>query len=63
MNEADLLADADRRARIYLAGVALRRVFPDAAALETPRRFEEGLPDAGFEAADTLALLDAVGLR
>jgi glutamate/tyrosine decarboxylase-like PLP-dependent enzyme len=61
MNERDLLADADRRAATYLSGVASRRVFPDADALEALRRFEERLPDIGIEAADTLALLDAVG--
>ncbi len=61
MDEPTLLADADRRARAYLAGADARRVFPDAGALAALARLDEPLPDAGRDGADTLALLDAVG--
>jgi glutamate/tyrosine decarboxylase-like PLP-dependent enzyme len=61
MTELALLADADARARAYVAGIGARRVFPDAAALAALARFDEPLPDAGHGDADTLALLDAVG--
>ncbi|WP_425228914.1 pyridoxal phosphate-dependent decarboxylase family protein [Sphingomonas sp.] len=59
--ELALIADADARARVYLASVATRRVFPDAAALAALRQFEEALPVAASDPAATLALLDAVG--
>jgi aromatic-L-amino-acid decarboxylase len=61
VDELALLADADRRARDYLAAAAARRVFPDAGALAALARFDEPLPDAGRPGDETLALLDAVG--
>ncbi len=59
--ELQLLADADRRARDYLAGVTDRRVFPGAASLAALRRFDEPLPDAGRSAHATLEMLDVLG--
>jgi aromatic-L-amino-acid decarboxylase len=61
MTNLDLLEDADRRARAYVASTAQRRVFPDDASLAALVAFDEPLPDAGRGAADTLALLDAAG--
>ncbi|HZW59859.1 MAG TPA: hypothetical protein VFE85_06155, partial [Woeseiaceae bacterium] len=61
MNELDLLEQADRRARDYTASVAARPVFPGADALAGLARFDEPLPAAGRDAAQTLALLDAAG--
>jgi glutamate/tyrosine decarboxylase-like PLP-dependent enzyme len=61
MNEAELIADADRRARAWLAGAATRRVFPDAAAIAGLAAFDESLPETGRGDADTLALLDRFG--
>lgn len=61
MDELALLADADRRAARYLAGVSRQRVFPSASALEALSRFDELLPTKGTSAAETLALLDDVG--
>ena len=61
MDELALYADADARARAYLESLAARRVFPDAAALDGLRAFDEALPQAGCAAADTLRLLDTHG--
>ncbi|WP_322044913.1 pyridoxal phosphate-dependent decarboxylase family protein [Paraburkholderia sp. J67] len=61
MDELALLADADQRAHRYLASVAQRRVFPDAAALAGLAAFDEALPDVGAPPADTLRLLDEAG--
>jgi len=61
MNEEALYADADARARAYIASLEQRRVFPDAAALDGLRAFDEALPRHGRDAADTLRLLDAAG--
>ncbi|MBX9860764.1 MAG: hypothetical protein K2Y20_14430 [Sphingomonas sp.] len=61
MNELDLIADADARANAYLAGVATKRVYPDANALAALVGFDEALPDQGQDADATLALLDDVG--
>lgn len=61
MTEISLVQDADSRARAYLASVESRRVFPDAAALEALSAFQEGFPESGIDAAETLAMLDDVG--
>lgn len=61
MDDLELLAEADRRARRYTANASELRVFPDAEALEALSAFDEPMPDNGFPAADTLALLDDAG--
>lgn len=61
MSELALLADADARARAYVAGAGTRRVFPDAAALAALAGFAEPLPSVGLGARSTLALLDTIG--
>jgi glutamate/tyrosine decarboxylase-like PLP-dependent enzyme len=61
MDESSLYADADARAHAYIASVAQRRVFPDAAALDGLRVFDEPLPDGHGDAAETLRLLDEAG--
>lgn len=61
MDELALLGDADQRAHRYLATVAQRRVFPDAAALAGLAAFDEPLPDEGVAPSDTLRLLDEAG--
>lgn len=61
MQEQQLIADADARARRYLAGVADRRPFPDQQALAGLQQFGEALPEEGLSAAATLALLDEFG--
>ena len=61
MNELELLAEADRRGRAYVSGVADQRVFPDPSALAALRGFGEALPQAGNSAEQTLAMLDELG--
>lgn len=61
MTEEALLADADRRAALYLQGAAQRRPFPGADALAGLGAFDELLPDRGRGEDDTLALLDGAG--
>ena len=61
MDEISLYADADARARAYVASLDARRVFPDATALDRLHAFDEPLPAQGAEAADTLRLLDEIG--
>ncbi|MFV3127799.1 pyridoxal phosphate-dependent decarboxylase family protein [Niveispirillum sp. KHB5.9] len=61
MDELALIRDADNRAASYLAGVADRRVFPDADALAALWAFQEPLPRLGRPAAETLDLLDRIG--
>lgn len=61
MDSIDLLAEADRRARAYVAGAAARRVYPDAQALSGLSAFDEPMPEAGHGPEDTLALLDEAG--
>lgn len=56
-----LLEDASERARRYLAGVAHRRVTPDATALANLKRFDEPLPEGPGDPARTLELLDDAG--
>ncbi len=59
--EIALLADADRRAAQYLESVETRRVFPTPEAIAALAAFDEWLPEQGFPALDTLALLDNIG--
>ncbi|WP_066650863.1 MULTISPECIES: pyridoxal phosphate-dependent decarboxylase family protein [Sphingomonas] len=61
MTELDLLADADARARAYVAGAEARRAYPDGAALAALAGFDEALPDRGAPPAQTLELLDRLG--
>ena len=61
MTELDLLADADARARAYVAGAEARRAYPDGAALAALAGFYEALPDRGAPPAQTLELLDRLG--
>ncbi|WP_118183946.1 pyridoxal phosphate-dependent decarboxylase family protein [Paraburkholderia phosphatilytica] len=61
MDEIALLADADQRARHYLASIGTGRVFPDAGALAGLTAFDEALPDEGKPPADVLRLLDEHG--
>jgi len=61
MDELELLEQADRRARDYIAGIGSRRVFPDQQALAGLGRFDEAFPDHGMPAESTLRLLDEAG--
>lgn len=61
MTESELLADADRRAHQYLAGIGKRRVFPDAATLARLATLDEPLPETGRDPREVLALLDEYG--
>jgi aromatic-L-amino-acid decarboxylase len=61
MTEIDLLADADSRARRFVAANEARRVFPEPAALAALAAFDEALPDVGRPDAETLAMLDDLG--
>jgi aromatic-L-amino-acid decarboxylase len=61
LSEEALVADADRRARSYLAGVIDRDVFPRPEALAGLARFEDPLPAAGEPAREALRLLDEAG--
>ncbi|NIE81590.1 aminotransferase class V-fold PLP-dependent enzyme [Asaia sp. As-1742] len=61
MQELDLIADADTRARTYLAGIEDRRPFPDQAARDGLAVFAERFPEQGHDAAETLRLLDRHG--
>ncbi|MBB1060759.1 pyridoxal phosphate-dependent decarboxylase family protein [Marilutibacter spongiae] len=61
MDELELIADADRRAARYTAGIGTHRVFPDANAIAALAGFDEALPATGLPASDTLERLDALG--
>jgi glutamate/tyrosine decarboxylase-like PLP-dependent enzyme len=61
MHDHDLLEDADRRGRDYVASAGTRRVFPDDTAIAGLTRFAEVLPESGTSPAATIALLDDVG--
>jgi len=61
IDELTLLNEADERARIYTASVRERRVFPDAAALNGLRAFDEPLPQHPQPEVEALRLLDEVG--
>lgn len=60
-NEAVLIRDADHRALEYIEGIENRRVFPSRTAIDGLSAFDEQLPEAGYPAAETLAMLDQVG--
>ncbi|WP_298850315.1 pyridoxal-dependent decarboxylase [uncultured Ruegeria sp.] len=59
--DTDLLLDADRRANRYLAEIADMDVFPNEFARSSLSRFDENLPENGFDTSETLSLLDDVG--
>ena len=61
MTELELLEEADRRARSYLADPASRRVFPGDAAIAGLEAFDEAVPGEGQSADSTLRLLDEAG--
>lgn len=61
MVEAELLADADRRAAAYIASVGERRVFPAEADIAALKGFYGHLPDSPSDPAATLQLLDVLG--
>jgi glutamate/tyrosine decarboxylase-like PLP-dependent enzyme len=61
MNELELLADADERARVYTTTIGKRRVFPDGNALANLALFDEPLPESGVPADEVLRLLDESG--
>jgi glutamate/tyrosine decarboxylase-like PLP-dependent enzyme len=61
MGETELLEEADRRARAYVAGADTRRVFPSEEALAGLTAFAESLPSEGRPAEETLRLLDEAG--
>jgi glutamate/tyrosine decarboxylase-like PLP-dependent enzyme len=61
-DEIALLADADRRARAWTAGIGLgeRRVFPSTESLARLDSFAEPFPTAGRPAVETIAMLDGI---
>ncbi|PIA66689.1 aspartate aminotransferase family protein [Ectopseudomonas toyotomiensis] len=61
MNERNLLAEADRRALVYLDGLAMQRVFPDDKAIAALAAFEQALPEDGSDADQVLCQLDEIG--
>ncbi|EBA14777.1 Pyridoxal-dependent decarboxylase [Roseobacter sp. SK209-2-6] len=61
MNELELLEEADRRGRKYLAGNDTRRAFPNAQSIAALSGFNEALPYLGRPGMETLALMDDLG--
>ena len=61
MTDLEVLEDADRRARRYVAGAGERRVYPDGDALAELSAFDEPLPEIGRGPRETLELLDDIG--
>lgn len=61
MTEQELLADADARARAYVAASDARRAYPDPGAIEALDGFDEPLPVTGAAPSDTLQMLDRLG--
>jgi glutamate/tyrosine decarboxylase-like PLP-dependent enzyme len=59
--ETELLEEADRRARAYVAGADARRVFPGEEELAGLAAFGEAFPGEGRPAEETLRLLDEAG--
>jgi hypothetical protein len=55
MDELELLAKADERARMYTTAIGKPRAFPDGDALANLALFDEQLPEHGV-AAGTVAL-------
>ena len=60
-HEAELIAEADRRARHYLESLSERPVFPSEEAIESLSAFEEEISELGTPPEETLRLLDEVG--
>jgi glutamate/tyrosine decarboxylase-like PLP-dependent enzyme len=61
MSEIELLEEADRRARDYVAGANARRVFPSDDAIAGLANFDEAVPERGTSPYETLRLLDEAG--
>ncbi|MBU3079461.1 pyridoxal phosphate-dependent decarboxylase family protein [Sphingomonas quercus] len=61
IDEIELLAQADARARHYLEGIDTRPPFPGAAAREALGAFAEALPDHATDPAEMLEMLDRFG--
>jgi aromatic-L-amino-acid decarboxylase len=61
MDEIELLDDADKRARGYVAANAARRAFPDDQAIVELETLEEDFPAIGRAASETLRMLDTYG--
>jgi aromatic-L-amino-acid decarboxylase len=61
MDESSLIAEADSRARTYIAGIEDRPPFPSAAARDALSVFAEALPERGADPRETIALLDTHG--
>ncbi|PTQ10313.1 aspartate aminotransferase family protein [Sphingomonas oleivorans] len=61
MQERELIAEADARARHYLDGIDGRPPFPPATARDGLAVFSEDLPQQGIDAAETLRMLDIHG--
>lgn len=61
MQELELIAEADKRARDYLAGIDERPPFPDQAARDGLAVFAEAFPNHGLNAGETLRMLDTHG--
>ena len=59
--EVALLADADQRARSYIAGIGSRPVFPTERDIAGLSAFRESLPGEGHAPSSTVRLLDDVG--
>lgn len=59
--ELAVLADADLRARNYVANIGTRPVYPSVQAVAALSRFEEALTDAGHDETSTIQLLDELG--
>src|SRR5258708_37139359 len=58
---SDLLDDAARRAKLYLAGTGRRAVAPAGAALDALCALDRPLPHASSAAGEVLAELDELG--
>jgi aromatic-L-amino-acid decarboxylase len=61
MTELEILEEADRRARRYIAQIGERPAFPSERALAGLDRFAEPLPSAGHSPESTITLLDEAG--
>ncbi|MFD1911083.1 pyridoxal phosphate-dependent decarboxylase family protein [Halodurantibacterium flavum] len=61
MQEIELIAEADKRARDYLARIDGHPPFPDQTARDGLAIFAEALPEQGHDAAGTLRMLDIHG--
>ncbi len=59
--ELTLMQAADRAAADYIAGVATRRVFPDAETLLRLEGFDEALPQQGVDGAAVVEQLHRLG--